>query len=54
MKKDEEISSYRLTMGMTATISGPWCLLDPKSSTLLLLHGHGNLGASVGSQHTLK
>ena len=41
-------SSYRLTTGMTATISKPWCLLDLKSSTLLLVYGHGNLGGSVG------
>jgi len=52
IKENEEISSYMLTMGMAATIGRPWCLLDSKSSTLLLLHGHDNLGASKGSTYT--
>jgi len=31
-----------------ATTVGSWSWLEPNSSTLLLLHRHGNLGAAVG------
>jgi len=48
MRKSDEISSCVSTTGRQ------WCWLKLNSSVLLLLHGHGNSGASMVDQSMLK
>jgi len=51
--QDKETTFSGLSQTMAITTEGPWLPMSQHSLVLLLLHGYGNFGASMGSQNTV-